>query len=1300
MSSLTPVNPAGSLNPFGARTDKMPLEHLRRAADDLDPRAWLAQVRVDQLRCWQRRTPCLVEFYVEHLPRLRGDPAAILDLIYNEVVLREETGEKPEPEEYRRRFPELGPQLDELFTAHAASLAAFASGSSALPPTRSYVPQTPGETQSFPPTDTPGQTQTDMAPDTPGATHTAQPTDEAPAADRPVPSPAPTPSTKQTIAGYEILGELGRGGMGVVYKARQIKLKRLVALKMIRGAGSEGDRFRFQREAEAVARLQHPHIVQVYEVGDDNGQPYFSLEYIDGGSLEGQVGHVPQPAEWSATLTETLARAMHVAHKEGIVHRDLKPANVLMTKDGQPKITDFGLAKQLESDDRPTVAGAVMGTPSYMPPEQAEGDNAAVGPLADVYALGAILYELLTGRPPILGPTPWITVGLVLTVDPVPPRQLQPNVPRDLEIICLKCLAKDRNKRYASAEALADDLRRYLNHEPIQARPTPLREWLWKWARRNPGRASIPVILFFVFLAVFLGFLYYYNKSALEENQRLTRDRHEEGILTGREGKVALQEALKTKEDTPAWIRAEIQLGQAIAQLGPEPEVEELRKELTDLRDDAAQGVSWHKRRQQFLNSYHEALLHETPINIRDDSLAKMKTAAEDALKQFGISRKSAKPVPEIQERYFTEKGRTDIRAVCRILVLLLAEAEAGPRSTDTPEQRRQRLEEGVVVLRWAADTGSATRSYHLQLADYLAQLGRADEAEKARQTAPAEPVDVLDHFRLGLAQFKANRIPAAVQEFNTVLTAEPQHFWANYRLALCRVRIAEEEPELTVAEAAWTTAETHFSQCIKEKPDFAWGLVLRGHVRSEMGQVQRDLVRRIPAEKQKHLAKMTALWKSAEQDLDRAEALRDDDVRYTLLTERGLLRYRRGLHADAIAALEAARKMRPELVSAYTIQALVYEKQDKRPVAIDLLGQALARDAKQAALYRSRSALYAGEKRWPEALKDIDDALRLEEPDSEFRIAKDNLERARILKALDRPREAVAAYEIAVRPRRHYTDAWLLELAQFLYDLGGKNPDLNERWKDFEAARIALNQFAARGGKTDRDFYFTRIQIQQKQVPLLSLALSQAEAAQPRQEDLIEACRTRLSDRLESLVADEGRSIDQDPDDAAMHAQRGWDLLLLLDSPRMALTDFKKAIDLRARTNAPWANDYLGRGLCRAQLGQGPQGVNDAEAALQLGKAQEKDKNAMRFLQFNVARILAQAGRSAPDKKLDAAQGKAQLRYRERAIDHLKATLAILDKAEGARFWRDMVAGDPALASIRDHPGYRDLDKTYGGRP
>jgi serine/threonine-protein kinase len=316
-----------------------------------------------------------------------------------------------------------------------------------------------------------------------------------------------------SVPGYELLDELGRGGMGVVYKARQVGLDRVVALKMILAGGhaSAEELDRFRREAEAAARLQHPNIAQVYEIGEVGGLPYFSLEYCPGGTLAAQLRGTPLPPARGAALVEQLALAVHFAHGHGVVHRDLKPANVLLVEDGSPKVADFGLAKRLDGVTCGTATGAVLGTPSYMAPEQASGEAKRIGPAADVYALGAILYECLTGRPPFKAATAVDTILLVLEHEPVPPSRVNAHTPRDLVTVCLKCLEKDPAKRYATAADLAEDLRAFRECRPIRAKPCGRLERAVKAALRHPREAAVACV------AVVVASLLLYPLASLDQ---------------------------------------------------------------------------------------------------------------------------------------------------------------------------------------------------------------------------------------------------------------------------------------------------------------------------------------------------------------------------------------------------------------------------------------------------------------------------------------------------------------------------------------------------------------------------------------------------------------------------------------------------------------------------------------------------------------------------------------------------------------------------------------------------------------
>ncbi|HKS37138.1 MAG TPA: serine/threonine-protein kinase, partial [Verrucomicrobiae bacterium] len=314
-------------------------------------------------------------------------------------------------------------------------------------------------------------------------------------------------SFPRAFGDYELLEEVARGGMGIVYRARQRSLNRMVAIKMILAGEFASSEFvrRFRHEAAAAASLQHAHIVAIHEVGEASGQHYFSMDLVEGRNLAELVRDQVLPARRAATYVKTIAEAVHFAHEKGILHRDLKPSNILIDTFDQPRITDFGLAKEFRSGAEPTQSGQALGSPPYMPPEQAVGKHAVASPASDIYSLGAILYHLLTGRPPFQGETLHQVLLQVQGTEPIAPRRLNPGVPEDLQTICLKCLEKDPTRRYPTARDLADELGRFLRDEPIAARPIGAVDRVWRWCRRRPAVAALSASVLLLLLVVAFG---------------------------------------------------------------------------------------------------------------------------------------------------------------------------------------------------------------------------------------------------------------------------------------------------------------------------------------------------------------------------------------------------------------------------------------------------------------------------------------------------------------------------------------------------------------------------------------------------------------------------------------------------------------------------------------------------------------------------------------------------------------------------------------------------------------------------
>jgi tetratricopeptide (TPR) repeat protein len=943
-------------------------------------------LQVDQRERWQRGEHVPVEAYLDRHPSLRTDPEHLLDLIYNEMMLREDAGIPPQLAEYRGRFPHLGDQIRLLFEVHEVlEVERLEKTNIVRNGTASRI--------------------------------------VARAADGSAAAPVQVP-------GYEILGELGRGGMGVVYKARQTSLGRLVALKMILAGvhASPAQLARFRTEAEAVARLQHPNIVHIYEIEEQEGRPCLSLEFVEGQSLAQKLSASPQPPRQAAKLVEVLARTMHYAHEHGIVHRDLKPSNILLTADGSPKVTDFGLAKILDSADGRTPTEAFLGSPNYMAPEQALGQSKESGPAADVYALGAILYEMLTGRPPFQGSTMLETLELVRWQDPVPPRRLQPRVPRDLEIICLKCLDKEGRRRYATAAALAEDVRRFLAGEPIAGRPASPWRRMTRWARRRPVAAT----LLGVAAVALAGLAGAYVQAGFRERARLAELRAEvHGPARAGQKAFAAQD----------WSEARAQLAGVLARIGGEDALQDLRGPLEEMYAEAGRRLRERQARaradstyQAFLRLRDDALFHGmdsqspgmllTGMDARSHRRA-AETAARAALARVGLE--VERNTPWSPDPRMTEAQRMEVRAGAQVVLLVLADATSLEDSAGQGGCRK-----ALRLVERARQVGAPERACRQRQAEYLERLGDDEAARHERARLAALPAaGDLDHLLNGQAHYRQGRLPQAIREFKKVLVGHPDHFWGRCFLAFCELRLQN-----------WERAWDSLTVCLSRRPDFVWARLLRGYAHRELGAYEDALLD----------------FRQAEQALQRSP---NPDASYYLHLNRGLLFRRQGKLGEAAADLETAIRLQPEQYAAHLDLARVHQQQARQTLpataasVVALLGSPLERHRPVLAASTLLAEEVRARAKGAEQLRQV---VRLRPPP--LVLADYHAECARDLYLAGRHEEAIRACGLALETQADYPFA-LGILGQALLDLGR-----------FKEARAAFDRYLAGGGRPVLDVY------------------------------------------------------------------------------------------------------------------------------------------------------------------------------------------------------------------------------------
>jgi eukaryotic-like serine/threonine-protein kinase len=1030
------------------------------------------------------------------------------------------------------------------------------------------------------------------------------------------PTTRPTSSglRRPEIPGFEILEELGRGAMGVVYRALQTRLNREVALKMIL-AGDHADPntlARFVAEAGTIARLQHPNIVQIYGIGDWEGRPYLQLEYVEGGSLASRLDGTPWPPRSAAKLLEHLARAAAEAHRLGIVHRDLKPANILMTASGEPKISDFGLAKSLEEDSGLTRTESILGSPNYMAPEQADGRAKDVGPSADIYALGANLYELLTGRPPFVAPTILATLDLVKNSEPVPPRRLQPFLDRDLETICLKCLEKDPRRRYETADDLADDLAAFLDHKPITARRSYVWERSWKWCRRHPSSTALILVSTLTSLGA-AGAIESRRAevarvdAASRQNASLLVARIDRHILLGRD-------AMERGE----WEPARTQVTTALSLTQSEARLAGSRNVLETLLDRCDRKIAEQKgheaargRFANFQRFYDEAIFYQSDYTGLDPeaNIRASRASAARALAEFGLGparlKKQGDPANLAPDpRHFDSRELERINLSCYELTLLQAESvsHALP-GEDQARQDRQALE----ILDSARRLRGTTPAFRLRRAAALDRSGDRTGAEAERKLAeefPASDWSAVDHFLTGEQAYRRKDLRLAIESFRHALSIQPDRFWAQYFLAVCLLK--DHRP---------AEAQSMLIACQSRRPDFAWTYLLKGFAEGEMREF--DL---------------------AEEDFRRANELRlNDQERYVMLVNRGVMRIRRGRNAEAVADLSEAIALKPDQFEAYINLAMAYQKLGRWGEALSTLGRAIDDHPSEPVLYRARSQAYRLRSRTDEALGDLRRVIELL-PTDDPASAADHLEIALILQQADRPGESLAACDRALQLK----------------------PNRAEIHRARAVALMMLRRYDEAVGSFDA-----------------CLAHGGSSAA------LYEARGLALASHgsYGRALADYTMALSLGQPTSSLLANRGW-VYLLSGAPAPALRDFDESL----RLDASNGHALSGRALTYVQLHKTREAVSDAQASIRLNPDDSRQA-------YNASRVFCQAAASLESsaEKNGTMMATAD-RYRNEALRLLSRALDLCPQADRSRFWDDYVRKDSSLDLIRRSRLFIDL--------
>ncbi len=1054
--------------------------------------------------------------------------------------------------------------------------------------------------------------------------------------------PGPPPAAP-TLPDYQILGELGHGGMGVIYRAVHRKLKRIVALKMIL-AGQHANpeqRARFRLEAEAIARLRHPNIVQIYEIGEDSGNPFFALEFVEGGTLNRFRGQ-PQPSRHAAKLVAVLARAMHAAHQAGVVHRDLKPGNVLLSpRSGlapagrqaddwpltafEPKITDFGLAKQLDAEEDLSRSGVIMGTPSYMAPEQAEGRIHAISHQTDVYSLAAILYDLLTGRPPFKSTTTLDTLEQVRTQDPLPPRRLEPKVPRDLEVICLKGLRKDVRQRYGSALELAADLERFLAGQPILARPVPPWERVGKWTRREPGWAVAVGAFVLALMAGVAGALFF---GLYQEQQAAALTRKLDQLQKTRQQLDQRCNVAEESESAGNLAEAKENLDGALLLLDNDSEAADVafRQRLVAARERVLQKIAVQKiqanlqlDRQRFADRVarfaklgDQVVFHA--LSFRDADVpanaAIVRRAAPEALEQLGLDiqqgpEELARGLARFQQVADTPEQLARLARDCCQILLAWSEAEAVPPAEAADPRaglhRALRLLDAAAALA-AVHRLDQPRTVELRRARYHEGLGEETEAKTARQHAAAMASNsTLDLFEAALDHYRKGQIVEAAVACDRVFQREANHFWAQYVAALCHLR-----------QQQWGLALVRLNGCLEKRSDSSWLLMHRALAHAGAGN--------LPA---------------AEADFHRVlDNLAEPALRALVLTNRSFVWVQQKRWADAERDLVQAIELEPKAPQGHLNLAFVYENQGKLQDALRAIDTAVKRQPEQATPYLLRARLHLKRRDAPAARCDLERVAKGTQPWAEAMVSLARLE----LEA-GQNGTALADIDAVLQARPDFAPA-RRQRAEVLLRLEGRQA---------EAAQ-ELDLYLTSGSPVTPEIHQAR--------------------------GLLHHRGGKYSEAVESFSRALGLQ-----QDAETYSLRGW-AYLAQEASRPALADFDAALELKKKH----PDALRGRATALFLLGRALEGEEAIETAIKEGP-RTPESLFQAACTFGLA--VGQRRTRTP-----------VVRYAERATVLLEEALRKLPgEAERGAFWQQKVEKSAALAGVRGNARMQLLAGVYGVR-